>query len=87
MRYKKELLYEEDTEYPELHYRAWLKHKYINEQRTLEDIASIIGCDPSAVFRAIERFDLPFDYHIRHRKPNLLEQKVDEKLQKLYPNE
>ena len=59
MRCKKELLYKEDAEYLELHYRTWLKYKYINEQRTLKDIASIIGCDIASVSRAIERFSIP----------------------------
>jgi len=45
--------------YPELHDKDWLVQKYITEELSTKDIATILGCSQTLVVRALNSFEIP----------------------------
>lgn len=45
--------------YPHLHNRDWLYRQYVEEQRSLPEMADIVGCSTTAVFAALQRNGIP----------------------------
>jgi hypothetical protein len=52
--------------YPELWDKAWLRDQYESQQRTVEEIANMVGCSVMGVHKALVRADIP------RRKPGLI---------------
>lgn len=45
--------------YPLLDDKEWLCQQYLEEKRSMDEIAEIVGCDSSLVSRALTSFDIP----------------------------
>ena len=83
----------EKTDFQELYNKKWLIEKYVEEEQTSYDIAEVLGCSKTSVLKGLHREGIPLkrsglrDLKKLHIKPNKLEIKVNDILQRNFPNE
>lgn len=82
-----------ETDFPELYNKKWLAEKYVEEEQTSWDIAEVLGCSKTAVLKGLHREGIPLkrsglrNLKKMHIKPNKLESKVNDILQRKFPGE